>query len=195
MEIKMKKGENIYFSPEYKFSDLEWDNKESLIQAFCDRVNGYYLKPCEKLGEEKEVGFAMGVLCITTIDFLARISTGIGQTKKRIKKWLLNNIEEFKMKDPNDEKKTLSDRFYEDFRNGIVHEGRIKRAGQFSFESEILSVENGIIVVNPKLLLREITEAFEKYIHEIKNDKFAFEKFRCSFINDFHEDFELATKE
>ncbi len=70
----MKIGEMLYFSPKYKFSDLKWDDKKTLIEAFKDRVRGFYLEPARQLNDAKK-GFATGVLCVTTIDFLARIET------------------------------------------------------------------------------------------------------------------------
>jgi len=49
----MKIGDNLYFSHEYKFTQLDWDNKKELIEAFKDRVKGFYLNPAKKLNEEK----------------------------------------------------------------------------------------------------------------------------------------------
>ena len=68
----MKIGEILYFSPNYKFWDFIWDEKENLIDAFKDRVKGFYIQPAEKLSKDKK-GFAAGFLCIPTIDFLAKI--------------------------------------------------------------------------------------------------------------------------
>ena len=69
----MKKVDGmLYFSPQYKFSDLRWDDKENLINAFRDRVRGFYLEPALKLNHEK-FGFATGALCITTVDFLQEL--------------------------------------------------------------------------------------------------------------------------
>jgi len=166
----MRVGDILYFSPERKFVDLKWDDKKNLISAFIDRVNGFYLEPAEKLNEYKK-GFATGVLCATTTDFLARIA--IDDVEKRIAKWLDNNIEEFREADPGNSKKTPADRFYEDFRCGLVHEGRIKEAGQFSyhFKKKLVKVEEGIIIVNPGLLLKAIKKQFRKYMSQVERDE------------------------
>jgi len=119
----------LYFSPKYKFSDLKWGNKTSLIIAFRNRVDGFYLEPAKQLNKDKS-GFATGVLCITTVDFLARISIGTDRVRERITDWLKTNIVGFRG-NLNSPKQTLANRFYDEFRNGLVHEGRIKNAGQF----------------------------------------------------------------
>jgi hypothetical protein len=31
-------GDKLYFSPKYKFTDLKWDDKKNLTDAFRDRV-------------------------------------------------------------------------------------------------------------------------------------------------------------
>lgn len=69
----MRIEDTIYFSPSFKFKDIDWENKDQLIEAFSDRVCGFYLNPAEKLNSNKD-GFATGLLCIATVDFLARIA-------------------------------------------------------------------------------------------------------------------------
>lgn len=195
----MRIGDILYFSPSYKFSALKWDDKETLIDAFKDRVNGFYIKPAMKLNE-KENGFATGVLCVTTIDFLARIVTGTDKVKKRIIGWLKDNIEEFGKVDPDDPRQTLAERFYEEFRNGLVHEGRVKNAGQFLYSSpeydfkELVKVKDGIMIVNPDRLLNAINGSFEKYMDQVNRKGFVFHQFRCALIRDFQKDIEYANR-
>lgn len=83
----MKVGDILYFSPELKFNELNWADKETLIEAFADSVEGFYLNPV-KLLNEKCSGFACGVICVTAIDLIARIATGKQNSGKRIVKWL-----------------------------------------------------------------------------------------------------------
>ena len=119
----MRVSEILYFSKKYKFSDLKWDNKEILINAFKDRVKEFYIEPAKKLNDA-EYGFGAGVLCVTTIDFLARIKTGLlNGVGKRFENWLRDNIKEFAIQDPASQSQTLASRFYNEFRNGLVHEG------------------------------------------------------------------------
>jgi len=71
------------------------------------------------LNKDKK-GFATGVLCITTIDFLAKF---LYNDANRMIKWLKKNIKEFRKVDPNYKSRTLADRFYDEFRNGLIHKG------------------------------------------------------------------------
>lgn len=190
----MKVGDYLYFSPNVKFRDLKWDEKEVLINAFIDRVEGFYLKPAKELDELKR-GFATGVLCVTAVDFLARISTGIEEPGERMVKWLNDNIEQFRGPDPESSENTLAYRFYKDFRNGLIHEGRIKNAGQFSYDSEeLVKVEKKVMTVNPDLLLKAIKKSFKEYIDKVEREEFSFQRFRYALIRDFQEDVELARR-
>ncbi len=189
----MEVGGILYFSPKYKFSDLNWDDKEILIDAFKDRVEGFYLEPAEQLNGDKK-GFAIGVLCVTTIDFLARITTGTDNVGGRIKRWLTKYIDEFGIDDPS---RTLAQRFYEEFRNGLVHEGRIKNCGQFSnkYEEELIHVEGEIMVINPVLLLKKIKTSFETYICDVVKETSLFYQFKRTLIRDFGDDVDLAKRQ
>ena len=191
----MRTDDILYFSPKYKFLDLKWDDKKNLTDAFKDRVEGFYIEPTKKLNGNKNV-FAVGVMCVVTIDFLARIKTCSGKVGKRFEDWLVSNIKEFNRSDPGNPSRTLACRFYDEFRNGPVHEGHIKNAGQFSyhFEEEIVKVEQGIMVINPDLLLNAIISSFDKYMHHVKNEEFTFHQLRCALIRDFEKDVEYANR-
>ena len=192
----MRIVDKLHFSPKYKFLDLKWDNKKNLTKAFKDRVEGFYIEPTKKLNGDWDV-FALGVMCVTTIDFLARIKTGLlDNVGKRFEDWLRSNIKEFDSPDPDNPSRTLAYRFYDEFRNGPVHEGRIKNAGQFSynFKKELVKVEHEIMVVNPGLLLNAIISSFDKYIHHVENEEFAFHQLRCALIRDFEKDVEYANR-
>lgn len=187
----MKVGDILYFSPNYKFNQIDWDNKEELIKAFKDRVDGFYLNPADDLNK-KEYGFVAGLVCVTTIDFIARISVG-GKVGYRFKKWLCKNIPHFNKKDPNNSNKTLAKRFYDEFRNGLVHEGRIKDCGQFSYEfKDTISVNDGVMLINPEILLKDIKKAFEEYIREVKENQEAFGKLKEALKRDFQGDVDYS---
>jgi len=184
----MRIEDELFFSPKIKFIDLKWDNKENLIEAFEDRVTGYYLKPAGIL-EDNAFAFARGVICVSAIDFISRIETGIGKVRKRFEPWLKDNIQEFDSQDPDNTLQTLALRFYEEFRNGLVHEGRIKNAGQFSYNFQgLVRVEQRVMIVNPKYLLEAIKKAFARYIAKVKGDDSTFPRFRRTLIQDFGKD-------
>ena len=188
----MRIGDILYFSPNYKFTQIEWDNGEQLVNAFKDRVKGFYLQPAEDLNK-KGYGFIVGLVCVATIDFLARVSIG-GNVGNRFGTWLYKNTTEFKRKDPDNTNRTLSRRFYDEFRHGLVHEGRIKNCGQFSYEIEdLVSINNGVMLVNPECLLGKIKKAFEEYMQKVEENEKDFREFKRALKKDFQRDVEYAS--
>jgi len=196
----MRKGDKLYFSTEDSFADLNWDNKDALLEAFQDRVREFYIEPIKELNEQKKRPFAVGVLCVVTIDFLARIETSQDGVPKRFEYWVENNIEEFYTPNLNIPLQEFANRFYKEFRNGLVHEGRIKKAGQFSYNYNVLvkfDKVNGtkpIMIINPKFLQEAISKSFEKYIKKVQNEESIFKKFKSVLMGDFQQDVEYAKK-
>jgi len=134
-------------------------------------------------------------LCVTTIDFLARITIRADNVGERIERWLRKCITEFNQMDSNNRSRTRARRFYEEFRNGLVHEGRIKNCGQFSNNfSELIHMEDKIMVINSVLLLEAIKTSFETYMDNVENDTSLFHIFRCALIRDFWDDVEWAKR-
>lgn len=195
----MRIGDILYFSPKCKFIELRWDDKDALIKAFQDRVEGFYLGPAKKLNCEGYT-FATGIMCVTTIDFLARIETGSHKVSERFEYWVKNNIEQFNKPNPDKPLQTLAYRFYDEFRNGLVHEGRIKNAGQFSHDcNELVETVkvNGtesVMIVDPGHLLKAIATSFTGYMNKVKKEEFAFQAFKCALIRDFRRDVEYANR-
>ncbi|MCX9009527.1 MAG: hypothetical protein OIN66_00255 [Candidatus Methanoperedens sp.] len=128
--------EQLLFTPGLKYSEIKWDNDDALIEAFKDRVKGFYLDPAKCLNDSEKYAFATGVLCVSTIDLLAciTISCNSRTVGMRFKQWLKEHITAFDNSDPNSD--ILADKFYDEFRNGLVHEGRIKNVGQFSYDKK-----------------------------------------------------------
>ncbi len=185
--IIKESGYDLLFSPKYTFGKLDWNNKESLIDAFEDRVRGFYFRPIEELNKSK-LGLGSYVICMAAIDFLALLSTGIKSSKRRFPMWLRDNIVFFRGNE-------LADRLYKDFRCGLVHEGYIKRGGQLSYDVlHPISMEDDIIVVNPGILFKMVQNAFEDYLRKVRNDGAAFLRFSSILRSCFEKDVEVAAK-
>jgi|YelNatPaOPRAMG01_1025707.scaffolds.fasta_scaffold13857_1 hypothetical protein len=195
----MRIGDILYFSTKYKFTELEWDDKDNLLEAFQDRVRGFYIEPIEELNKKCKA-FAAGVLCVVTIDFLARIETSPDGVQKRFEYWVGNNIKEFYTPNLDIPLQEFANRFYKEFRNGLVHEGRIKKAGQFSYNYDALvefSEVNGpepIMIINPKCLQEAISKSFEKYIDKVQKEESIFQAFKCALMRDFQLEVEYARR-
>jgi len=190
----VKVDEILYFSPTYKYSDINWDDRDNLIKAFKDRLEGFYFKPAKELNRS-EHSFAAGVICVTTIDSLARIETGSDLVGERYELWLKSNIKQFDEVNPDDLSQTLACRFYKEFRNGLVHEGRIKNAGQFSCCCDkLITLEQTVMIINPHHLLKSIKNSFSIYIEDLEKDVTKFEKFKRVLKQDFQKDVENVYK-
>lgn len=189
----MRIGDVLFFAPNHRFADLNLGDSTSLIKAFKARVEGFYLVPARKLLEADDA-FAAGVICVTLIDFIARYSSGGKEAVgARFTSWLKDNIAEFKDPDPLKPLRTLAGRFYDDFRNGLVHEGRIKNLGQFStdlrephdFPARLLALIDGGMIVNPALLIGKTDEAITRYFESVLKDVSEFEKLKRQLEVDF----------
>lgn len=190
----MKVGDLLYFSPNFRFIDLKWSNKENLISAFEDRMLGFYLKPAKEMAQNKH-GFACGLLCAAAIDSIARIATGKQEVGERMADWIKVNIKEFDKPDPKDPRRTLADRFYAEFRNGLVHEARIKNLGQFSNETEeMILLEKDVLLINPQLLLAEVEKSIKVYLRKLSTDHDTFKKFKRTLERDFKDEARRARR-
>ena len=200
---RTREGE-LYYSPSCKFEDLKRliDNKEErgLLKCFEERVEELYLKPAYVLIEEANnkksdnssmgLVFSAGLICVSAIDFLGRFYFGCpkDEVECRFVGWLLKY-----MSPPFNA--LLAKKIYKDFRNGLVHECRIKNGGEFSLnEGETIREEvddNGVryLVVNPEKLLKKLDDGFKNYLDDLQQD----ENMLCQLIEclekDFNEDF------
>jgi len=183
-----KINEKLLFAPNCKFKQLRTyiisDSRNKIIEAFKDRVNGFYLNQAKKLNEHWD-SFIQGAICVICIDFLARIEYNSNRTEERIVNWLTTYIN-----DSFDER--LAKRFYKEFRNGLVHEGRIKNGSYFSNDSEKLVNEiNDFMGINSQKLIDAISESFNRYIEKLRTDEIEFLNLRRFIIRDFKKELQL----
>lgn len=149
-------GNELYFSPVFRFSDLDVGDREKLVEALRDRLMGFYLAPASRLVDTGDA-FAAGLLCCAAVGFVALCA---GDDHPEI--WLCKNIGEFRGD------KKLANRFWKCFRDGLVHEGRVRAFGQFSLEfPHLLNIDGPALVVNPRMLLEAIQKAFHGYFENL----------------------------
>lgn len=168
-------GDCLYFAPEIPFSELDLSG-ERLPRQFQDRIMGFYLKPAIELAQpeppKRPHDFASGVLSVCAIDSMARLMAdprnGVG---KRIK--------EFCKKIPDLAEGSRPKLFCDQFRNGLVHEGRIKDGSEFSLNENILVVqEQERLRVNPLLLANAIASLLESEVLRLETNPNNFLFFR-----------------
>jgi hypothetical protein len=172
----------LFFSPGIKFHEVEIESQENLPGQFKERIQGFYLDPIKQLNDVDHA-FAAGVLLVSCIDALSRYDAVYGKLKsdqKRFSKWVQNNLPSFK--------DGYSSRFYCDFRNGLVHEARIKKAGSFSYEiSDPFIVDEEKMIINPALLIEEVSNALKEFISNLQSD----DKLWSYFNSKIKEDLEI----
>lgn len=178
----MRLQDALYFSPKFKYEVLDLEDVGQLVCAFEDRVKGFYFNPAEKLADDFD-SFASGALTMAAIDFIGYLLYGTANSH-RIKHFCrgLKSIRHRQEHEVND----IVKRINEDYRNGLIHEGRIKRLGQFAIDiDELIVIRDNFSVINPRLLLAETRELFQTKIEELQNSKLQLSVFRKQFTNIF----------
>lgn len=185
----MRVGDIIYFAPDYKLFQLLTDSPIGIVNAFKKRIEEYYLSPAELLNKNLKA-FGAGVLCFTAIDAIAKYEIG-GYSGKRFKEWISKNLQDFKTL-----KWEYIERIYEEFRNGLIHEGRIKNGGQFTYEiSKAVVVTDEVILINPKLLLEQLRTAFNIYMSNVKSNPEKQRNLSEEIKKDFNQDLKMISNE
>lgn len=83
-----------------------------------------------------------------------------------------------------------ADIFYEDFRNGLVHNARIKNGSEFSVDINTLAIrDRGRLIVHPELLARAVGQLLEQYVESLYQNPKAQRTFRNKLKRQFR--FEL----
>jgi hypothetical protein len=152
-------GDALYFSPRFKFSELDVENASMILEAFRDRVHGFYLTPASRLLKHSDA-FAGGLICCAAVECIA------GFAGNEPLDWLCSHIADF------GQDRARTKKFWVSFRHGLIHEGRIKSFGQFSLEMPAMLTTIGpAVVVNPRLLLESVEKAFDAYCQQMKGER------------------------
>ena len=151
----------VYFAPNVHFDEVDFDGLD-LPDLIVRRIGGFYLSPARILIDAREA-FGAGLILVTCIDALARLKIG-GAVGTRFRQFVQNELRSFATRG-------LSQRFYDDFRNGLVHEARVKLGGQFSLQTpRTLCYDRTYMVVNPEFLLDEVGQALKRYSVLLRTD-------------------------
>ena len=178
------KGDILYFAPGIRFDQIDLYGPTLPTQFEC-RIVGYYMKPAQECCERGHA-FAAGVLLVSCIDALARFRLKTNKVGERFKDFVQRELPSFSNRE-------LAEHFYEDFRNGLVHESRIKRGGQFSFDGkQTLEEIEGLLCVNPVYLGQEVRCALRKYVALLSSDAKERTSFTSIFRRDHAEDLQIV---
>jgi len=164
----MENGEKK-FSPNCTFDDLKDAEIDKLIDAFIDRMKGWYFQPLKSLlglDTEKTKGdydfISLAIECML-IDALAGYFYGIERNTGKCS-FIVFLIENLGFKSYKE-----AEKFYEDFRCGIVHETRIKKSGFVSRKEKFPHywIVNDKLYVNPVKLFTELKSFFIWYCDKL----------------------------
>jgi len=181
----MKIDDLLYFAPGVRFDQVDL-NSPKLPEWFRRRVEGFYVRPAKECAHNGHA-FAAGVLLVSCIDALSRLRFGPG-VGERFVRFVREELKSFAYGNH-------AERFYQDFRNGLVHEARIKEGGQFSLEvGTTVQESDGLILVNPDMLAGELESALESYINLLQTDPKEVRKLVESLKRDLAKDFQFAER-
>jgi len=160
----MKTEDGLYFAPHVLFKDVDVDGPD-FPEQLGERIAGFYLEPAKSCCDTKHA-FAAGVLLMCSIDALARYRFPEDSERggERFRKFAREQLQSFREGD-------LDDRLYKEVRCGLVHEARLKKGVQFSFEKK-QTVDNieQLLVINPQYLVDEVQCALKNLIKELESD-------------------------
>jgi hypothetical protein len=169
--------EELYYAPDIRFADLDLSGN-LLPDQFKTRIHGYYLLPAAQACEAGHA-FAAGALLVSCIDALARIRSGNKAVGPRFRNWCEQELPSFRGNQ-------ISIRFYDDFRNGLIHEARIKNGGEFTLESNsTVERKDHILSINPLCLLKEVSVALDRYVALLKQNGNERNSFLQKIVSDF----------
>lgn len=160
----MKIGEHVFFAPGVTFEQLDLDGTE-LPDQYRRRVEGYYLDPAELLIRAGS-GFAAGLITVAAIDAMSRLYFG----PNRLRRVTNRDFRTFaRHLLPSFGKPKAADLLWENYRNGLVHEGRVKEGCQFELGRQTtLDLTGPLPLIDPARLLAEVRAALQQLVKEMK---------------------------
>ena len=125
------------FAAGRSYDQISWNDWPSVIDAFRDQMEGWYLRPTRVLRTNGDHAFAVVSLCCTLVDTLSQYFYGKEEgTKKEFKDFLDTHFPgfsspisapiNFTFKGRQKTATTFSEVIYSGFRCGVVHEAHTK---------------------------------------------------------------------
>jgi|GEM_PF-530028 len=173
----MRISESLLFAPGIRFIDLDI-NGNTLPDQFEIRLRAFYLEPAALLAASSNA-FASGLILLGCIDALSRFDSENDKVERRFKEWVKKNLRSF-----HDEE--FADHLYKQFRNGLVHEARIKEGGEFNLEQDAVVQRNSLsLSINPMLLYDEVSEALSNFVQQLKDSSDLLDEFSKRLRSEF----------
>jgi hypothetical protein len=163
----MRVGDLIYFAPDIRFSDVDLTG-ETLPDQILARIEGYFLQAADCCIRE-ELAFAAGVLIVTCIDAMSRFAHGPNRLNRKsgqdFRTFARTRLPSFKGL-------PAATLLYDNYRNGLVHEARLKNGCQFALGlNRTLDTSGAFPVVDAARLLQELRESVYALVEEMRASK------------------------
>lgn len=160
----MKVGDHVYFAPGIRFTDLDLDGPR-LPKQYSARIEGYYLTPADRAAKAGDA-FAAGLLALTAIDAMSRLYFGPNRPSRQVKSDF-----EFFVRGllPSFSEPMKAKILYEKYRNGLVHEARLKDGCQFEIgRSTTFDTSGPMPIIDPARLVTEGRAALKQLVSELE---------------------------
>ena len=190
--LVVRKADILYFADGIRFSDVDLKGL-GLPDQFRKRIDEFYVRPARECAS-RGYAFAAGLLLVSCIDALARIRLGTvsehgfeqASRKTRFVEFVRNSLTSFS-------EEGLAKKFFWQFRHGLVHQAELQDGAQFSFDTEqTIDSSEGLVIVNPKFLAMEVSDALEQYVQLLRSDRNEREKLAKALEKDLSKDFRFA---
>lgn len=166
--LKISPKYNIEHWKKINFS-IEGDWQEA-INIFVDRIQGRFLDLISRIESYTYAGFSVIALDCLLIETLQQFRKGVSETprgnvKQYFKSFLIESSFGFCDK--------LADMFYDQIRNGILHQAEIKGTSRISINRDVplvnLTEDGNGLLINRKLFHEQLVREFEDYVKKLRN--------------------------
>jgi len=174
------KSVTMKISPYYTVEDwnaLDFSREQDWLKAiniFEDRIKGRFFEFIDKIKKFEFGGFAVMALDCLLIETLQQFYEGKARTPEReSKKYFKNFLTRGVFKDYFKEK--MPDMFYEQVRNGILHQAEIKGNSKIHIRKctplVSFTCDKKGLIINRMLFHEQLVKEFKEYLSRLKNPK------------------------
>ena len=167
-------------SPYYTEEDwnaLDFSREQDWLMAiniFEDRIKGRFFKFIDKIKKFEFAGFAVMALDCLLIETLQQFYEGKARTPEReSKKYFKNFLTSGVFKDYFTEK--MAEMFYEQVRNGILHQAEIKVNSKIHIRKSpplvSFTCDKKGLIINRMIFHEQLVKEFKEYLSHLKNPK------------------------
>lgn len=166
---RFENGQPVVIDERNSHKRLNPNDLDDKIEIYEREVEEWFLNPASSLLSQDSFGnsFIVLMVCMSYIEGVEQYRTGIESTRRSKECF----VDSFKRLYPNEYRDDHLKRLYDKARCGLFHNGMVKGGVIFNnaFQRPIEFQDNGeTIKVNPKKLLYDIKDDFERYINELK---------------------------